>query len=111
MPVKCENVKKYAPGKLQEFDPVGSHIPDDGFFGDKTSVLNSFGDQVHMDIPAGIGHGWVETTRLNRGLMIGLCDYQLDHAVEGGYANDSAPCDQGAALGFCLSLMPLAALV
>jgi len=66
--------------------PVKCQSPD--AFGDKNAVLDGVGDQAHMELAPGLGDGWVETLRLDRGLLIGLCDYQIHQTFEGGYSGD-----------------------
>lgn len=72
------------------------NIPDHNFFIDKNTKQQYFSDRVRMEIPSGMGNGWMETIRLDRGLTIGLCDYRLDRPFEGSYS------DQNTTLGFNL---------
>jgi AraC-like DNA-binding protein len=56
------------------------------------------GERFRLELPPGRGRGWAEMIQIDRGLGIGLCDYQLNHPVAGSYS------DTDAALGFYLLL-------
>lgn len=100
MQITYDSADKSLTGENHPGDQTGSQIHDQCVFNDKNFVLHCLGDQAHMQIPSGIGHGWVATIRLNQGLMIGLCDYRLNHVLEGGYSDQNKGADNELTLGF-----------
>jgi AraC-like DNA-binding protein len=67
-------------------------------FVETSPVRSCRGERLRMELPRGRGSGWVEMIQIDRGLGVGLCDYQLDRPVAGRYF------DIGAVLGFNLLL-------
>lgn len=65
-------------------------VPDQNLFVDKTPGQQYPGTHLRFEISRGQGDGWMETMCLDRGLTIGLCDYQLNHPLEGRYSDRDA---------------------
>jgi AraC-like DNA-binding protein len=61
-------------------------------------VRSCRGERLRLELPPGRGSGWAEMIQMDRGLAVGLCDYQFDTPVAGRYF------DINAALGFNLLL-------
>jgi AraC-like DNA-binding protein len=79
-------------------DRYRGYYREQNLFVETASGRGCRGERLRMELPAGRGSGWAEMIQIDRGLGVGLCDYQLDHPIAGGYF------DVGVALGFNLLL-------
>ena len=61
------------------------HYREQGAFVEKSLVMGNPGSRLRLELPDEAGSGWAELVLMDRGLGVGMCDYELSRPLRGEY--------------------------
>lgn len=66
-------------------DRYRRHYRQEGAFVEKPSPMEDLSSRLRLELPDAAGSGWAELVLINRGLGVGMCDYELFQPLHGEY--------------------------